>query len=507
MDPDQGNRLTAKASMPALTRNPTEIPHSSDTSAPERPARQAASELPAADHQADFNLTAAADLTLAARLERERAVLRTMIDLIPAVIYAKDTESRFVACNELVARGMGTTPAHVIGKTDFDFFPREMAEQFFADEQAIIKSGQPLIDHEEHAMDQYRGMVRVILTSKVPVRDSAGNIIGIVGTGRDITDRKEAERRLAERTRELALANNELSEANDKLTHTLDQLHRTQKQLMDLSRKTGMADVATAVLHNVGNVLNSLNLSADIVLESHRRSKVKSLRKVVDLLSAHKADPVAFLTADPRGKSLPVYLEGLVKLIDAEYAAVADELQSLQKNVAHIKVIVDMQQSNAKLGGMLEELEINSLLDDALRFNLAAHEQLGITVTRDYGPPQTVMIDRHKVFQIVMNLLSNAKHALHKNEQGHRNITVRAHLNAAHAVVIQIEDNGVGIPDGNITQIFTYGFTTKPEGHGFGLHSSANAAREMGGSLQAESDGAGMGARFTLTVPAGRPNP
>src|SRR6202167_1952010 len=133
---------------------------------------------------------------LEAALEHERILLRTMFELIPAILYAKDAQSRFIACNELAARGMGTTAAELIGKTDFEFFPREMAEGFFADEQAIIRTGQPLIDREELALDLGSGVVRQISTSKLPLRDSAGNVIGIVGIGRDITERKRADERI-----------------------------------------------------------------------------------------------------------------------------------------------------------------------------------------------------------------------------------------------------------------------------------------------------------------------
>ena len=133
---------------------------------------------------------------LEAALERERILLRTMIELIPAILYAKDSQSRFIACNELVARGMGTTAAGLIGKTDFDFFPQEMAAGFFADEQAIIRTGEPLIDREEFALDRDSGTVRQISTSKIPLRDSTGKVIGIVGIGRDITERKLADERI-----------------------------------------------------------------------------------------------------------------------------------------------------------------------------------------------------------------------------------------------------------------------------------------------------------------------
>ena len=133
---------------------------------------------------------------LEAALERERILLRTMIDLIPARLYAKDADSRFIACNEMVARGMGTTPTELIGKTDFDFFPRPMAQGFFEDEQTIIRTGEPLLDREELALDQQSGMVRHIATSKIALRDPAGTVIGIVGIGRDITERKLADERI-----------------------------------------------------------------------------------------------------------------------------------------------------------------------------------------------------------------------------------------------------------------------------------------------------------------------
>jgi diguanylate cyclase (GGDEF)-like protein/PAS domain S-box-containing protein len=135
-------------------------------------------------------------LELEAALEQERILLRTMIELIPAKLYAKDARSRFTACNDLVARGMGTTAAELIGKTDFDFFPREMAERFFADEQLILRTGRPLIDREELALDRISGSVRHISSSKIPLLDKSGNVIGIVGIGRDITERKLADERI-----------------------------------------------------------------------------------------------------------------------------------------------------------------------------------------------------------------------------------------------------------------------------------------------------------------------
>ncbi len=135
-------------------------------------------------------------LDLDEALRRERSLLRSIIESLPAHIYAKDKESRFIACNATVALCMGTTPPEAIGKTDFDFYPREMAAGFYADEQALIRSGQSLIEREELVLDQTTGIMRHFATSKVPFRDDAGNIIGIIGIGRDITERKRADERI-----------------------------------------------------------------------------------------------------------------------------------------------------------------------------------------------------------------------------------------------------------------------------------------------------------------------
>jgi len=136
------------------------------------------------------------DLDLEAALERERLLLRTMLDLMPAQLYAKDARSRFIAGNLAVARGMGTTTTELLGKTDFDFFPRAIAQSFYDDEQAIIRTGQPLIDRQEMTLDQQSGSLRHLSTSKVALRDPAGNVIGIVGISRDVTESRLADERI-----------------------------------------------------------------------------------------------------------------------------------------------------------------------------------------------------------------------------------------------------------------------------------------------------------------------
>ncbi len=133
---------------------------------------------------------------ISATLEQERNLMRTLVDALPDAIFVKDIHSKFLLANEAVARGMGTTPEQLLGKDDFDFFPEAMAQQFFTDEQRILETGEGLINREEIAMNKETGQERWLLTTKLPVKDALGNIIGLVGLGRDISERKRAEERI-----------------------------------------------------------------------------------------------------------------------------------------------------------------------------------------------------------------------------------------------------------------------------------------------------------------------
>ncbi len=277
-----------------------------------------------------------------------------------------------------------------------------------------------------------------------------------------------------------------------------------QKQLVDTSRQAGMAEVATGVLHNVGNVLNSVNVSSTLVADSVRKSRLSYLTKAVALLREHDADLAAFLTTDPKGKQLPGYFSTLATHLAGEQAAALKELEHLQKNIEHIKDIVAMQQTYAKTSGMSEIVQITDLVEDSLNMNATALNRHGINVVREFAALPPVALEKHKVLQILVNLISNAKHACDKSGRSDKQITLR--VSGGDGIVkISVGDNGVGIPPENSVRIFSHGFTTKKEGHGFGLHSGANAAREMGGSLTVASEGADLGATFTLELPLQRP--
>jgi signal transduction histidine kinase len=261
-----------------------------------------------------------------------------------------------------------------------------------------------------------------------------------------------------------------------------------------------MAEVAACVLHNVGNVLNSVNISASLVSDGVRKSKIESVSRVAGLLEEHEPDLGHFITSDPRGRQLPGYLRQLSAHLSEEQSRAVAEMESLQKNIDHIKDIVARQQSYAKVSGVSEVVQIVELVEDSLQMNSGAMENHRVEIIRDYQEVPPLTVQKHKVLQILVNLLRNARHAC--DDRGHhdRQLTVRV-APAGPMVRISVSDNGIGILPENLTRIFSYGFTTRKEGHGFGLHGSALAAQEMGGTLRAHSDGPGTGATFTLELP------
>jgi PAS domain S-box-containing protein len=303
--------------------------------------------------------------------------------------------------------------------------------------------------------------------------DAKGNLLYYEGTVEEITERKRNEAEL-------------------------EKLH---KQLVDTSRQAGMAEVATGVLHNVGNVLNSVNVSAMLISERLGKSKIAHLTQVSALMRENSDNLGEFFNSNPKGKMLPGFVHSLADRLSAEQADLLSEAEALSKNIAHIKDIVSVQQSYAKVSGIIESLPPASLVEDALQMNKAAFDRHGIEVVREFGDTPLVRVDKHKVLQILINVVRNAKYAVDQKPRSEKKIAVRVGVNGNNRVKIAVSDNGVGIAPENLARIFAHGFTTKKDGHGFGLHSAALAANEMGGSLNAHSEGLGRGATFVLELP------
>jgi PAS domain S-box-containing protein len=283
------------------------------------------------------------------------------------------------------------------------------------------------------------------------------------------------------------------------------ELERVHKELMTASRQAGMAEVATNVLHNVGNILNSVNISASLVAERVRQSKADGVSRLATLLLEQGARVGQFITDDERGKRIPEYLAALGDQLLTDQRTALQELTSLRENLEHIKDTVAMQQSYAKRCGVTETVEVADLVEDSLRLNAGAFARHGVTLKRDFSDVSPITVDKHKVLQILVNLIRNAKYACDESGRSDKLITLRIE-SSARGVRISVIDNGVGIPEDIMGRLFSHGFTTRQSGHGFGLHSGALAAQELGGTLHAESEGAGRGAAFILDLPRETPD-
>ena len=302
------------------------------------------------------------------------------------------------------------------------------------------------------------------------------------------------EQRVQERTLELRQQMAAKEKAHAELTEA-------QQNLLETSRLAGMAEVATGVLHNVGNVLNSVNISCTLSIDRLQQSKLANLPKLTAMLDQQNGNLSEFLTRDAKGKKIPGYLSSLAPVLVEEQFFVLKELYSLRDKIDHIKEIVAMQQGYAKVSGVSETLLVSELVEDALKLNLGALVRHRIRVERQFEELPPASLEKHKILQILLNLIRNAKHALEDGGREPKVITLRVFRPKPDRLAIQIIDNGVGISPENLTKIFSHGFTTRKDGHGFGLHSGALAADELGGSLTVESAGLGHGATFTLELP------
>jgi amino acid transporter len=309
----------------------------------------------------------------------------------------------------------------------------------------------------------------------------------------------------------LRRARNELTEINvsleKRVAERTAEVEAAHKKLVDAAWYAGMAEVAVGVLHNVGNVLNSVNTSASVLDNKVRASKSARLGEVAGLLNQHADDLGTFVETDPRGRKIPEYLHVLAEHMAGEQSEMLAEITSLKDNIEHINQIVATQQTLGRPGNMAAEVELGMLIDDALRITFGATVPAQIRIHREYAAVGKVETDKHRVLQILVNLIGNAKYALERSGRDDALLTLRISSDdgdadgAGEMFSIEVIDNGVGIEPDVLPRLFTHGFTTKQGGHGFGLHSAAVAAKAIGGGLLARSAGPGHGAAFTLRCP------
>ena len=408
----------------------------------------------------------------------EKMLMDSLMQSTQDFIYFKDLNSRFIRVSHSMVELFGVPDLDsIIGNSDYDFWDFECAQGFFESERRIMETKKPLLGvcEEETRPD---GRKSWVITSKMPLLDESDNVVGTFGISKNITELKETEFKLQELNR----------------------------QLVSASRRAGMAEIASNVIHNVGNVLNSINVSLSVTQTMVKNNGLENLIKSADLLEANKDTP-DFLSKDPKGKVLQKFLRMSAENLEKTQAKVVQELDSLSRNVDHIKTIVSMQQEHAGAALVIESIELSLLVEDAIRIGQCTLNNSTVEITKHFNAELEVEIDKHRVLQILVNLIRNAMHACEaQSHEEPKEIRITVSQPTDGFFTIDVSDNGIGIDQGNLTSIFNHGFTTKESGKGFGLHSSANVAKELGGSLIAVSSGIGKGATFSLNLPVKAPN-
>lgn len=294
--------------------------------------------------------------------------------------------------------------------------------------------------------------------------------------------------RLADRARELGVLN--------------EKLDRSRSDLVKAARIAGMSEVATGILHNVGNSLNSLAVAAGQATEALRTARLSKLNDLVLFLDRDGNELAATIRGHSKGNAFLVYLSELTHLLDSDHGRAREELVCVRTCIDQIQTLVSSQQQFVTQSSFREPTPPCELMEGALFIsNLVLGAPDSVRIERDFEDLPDVLVEKHRVIEILVNLINNARHSLDAAQRPESLLCLRVRASTERALLLQVSDNGVGIPAENMDKIFNHGFSTRPGGNGFGLHASINAARALGGSLEAESPGSGRGATFTLDVP------
>lgn len=306
------------------------------------------------------------------------------------------------------------------------------------------------------------------------IRDERGQFQGMVCVAQDITDRK----RMEEEKR---------------------QLH---EQLLDTSRQLGMAEVASGVLHNVGNVLNSVNVSVGVIVDLVQQTLAGDVERVSQLLEKHKDDLGNFMSEHPKGKQIPGYLQRLGGQLLDEKRHMLEELERLKDNVGRAQQCVAAQQDLAKPRHITEPFWLSEMVDEAIVINQDSIQENRIQVSREFDELPQVVFDRHQILQVVVSLIRNACQAMDSVPDKRLVLRIKQIVGPPDSVRLEVQDSGVGISSEDLTRMFGQGYSTKSGGgRGTSLHSGALVAKNVGGGLTALSEGLGKGATLVLDLP------
>lgn len=278
-----------------------------------------------------------------------------------------------------------------------------------------------------------------------------------------------------------------------------------ENELRALTTQAEVSKVANGLIHNLGNLFNSINISTQALVEVVRDSKIPELLKANRLFLKNLDNIGDYVTKDPAGRYLPEFYRTVGDFLKEDLEKLNTELGDIAEKVAFIKEMISTQQDYAKSETVTRKLALNDVVDRALQIELPSMTKRGIRIEKHYQARYFVYGIKSKVLHVFLNLFKNAKEAMTGSDHEDSFLRIEISELPEHKVQVIVTDNGAGIDVANIDKMFSYGFTTKADGHGFGLYTSAEAMRQLGGSISVESDGPGHGARFRLVFPAFMP--
>ncbi len=385
-------------------------------------------------------------LTAEEKLTEERNSLRTLINSLPDFIYAKDTQSRFTLSNVLHAKLGGLdSPDEIIGKTDFDFYAKDIASSFFEDEQEIMRTGKPLLQKDEINTNLKGKTVRV-LTSKIPLRDVNGKVTGIVGVGHDISSIIRMEKNLGE--------------VNVKLSNALNELKQSQEQIIKNERLRALGQMASGITHDFNNALTPILGYSDLLLN---------------------------------GPGILDDKNATINMLKDIRTAAVDAAQTVRRLSEFYAPAKKTERKPVEVAGLIETTV--GMTRPLWKEEMAA-KNVSISVTTRLENAGNVFGNESQLREMLTNLIFNAVDAMPKG--GTLTISTK-HEDTF--VVIEVTDTGVGMSDEVQNHCFEPFYTTKHKrGGGLGLSMVHGIVRQHSGKIEVKSS-EGKGTTFTIHLP------
>jgi len=394
-------------------------------------------------------------------------IVGTALAHVPGHVVITDADLKILYLNRPVP-GHEAEPEALVGTGYLDLLTAEQAQTVQAGLERAHETGRPQ-EHETVVEPPTGG--RQWYSTQITWYETDDGAAGMMCVLTEITPQKQAEQH----------------------AETL------RKELIGATHRASMAEIATGVLHNVGNVLTSVNVSAETLIKELDRSRLHLLGRTVQMLDEHAGHLAAFIDRDPKGRRLPLLLSQLDQALTTEHQDLRREVGRLAEHVALMRSIVEAQQTIAKVGNTVEPALPRDLVEQTLSMFRLDFEARFVDLVTELPDIGKVVLDKQATLQVLSNLVRNAIEALEGVELPRR-LVVRTAVEGD-GIWFEVEDTGMGIAPQHAERLFDHGFSTKRNGHGFGLHASLIAARTMNGTLQAYSKGVGHGARFRLTLP------